>query len=87
VKAPVKEKLSPTLKLKSYKAIEQDGLRELLAARVRQYANVSQAAAAFDVSRAYLTNVLSGERGISAYIAGQLGYTERTIYEPLAPKE
>lgn len=87
VKSPAAPKLSQAVKLKTYKGIEVDGVMELLQAFVRQHANISQAAQVLNVTRAYLANILSGERAISPYIAGQLGYSLRTIYEPLPTKE
>ena len=84
---PAKPKMAPAVKLRTYKGMEGEGLREVFEAHVRQYSTVAEAARAFDVSRAYLNNILTKERAISEYIAGRLGYQMRVIYEPMTPTE
>lgn len=78
-----KPKLDPALKLKSYKAVDQEGIRKLLEQHRGRFDTITEAARDLDVTRAFYSNMLSGEKLVSGYVAGRLGYSQMLLYVPI----
>lgn len=79
----VKPKLHPAVKLQTYKAVTQEGMRVLLEQHRERFASVAEAARDLDVTRAFYANMLSGEKLVSGYVAGRLGYAQQVLYVPI----
>lgn len=58
----------------------EEEVRQHLRAYVEEAGSQTEAAKGLGISTAYLSDILHGHRGISAEIAGKLGFVKKTFY-------
>jgi hypothetical protein len=70
-------------------AVDEDGLREVLRARIGWHGGkrvfAKELAAELGVSQGYLSDVLNGNRGIADRLAEAAGYERVVMFRPLPP--